>query len=289
MRPPSPLSTTPDGAVAPGRSSERVLNSPSSSFTGYGQHRTDDQTARATTPLGRGDANVRGVDPTFTHHVTQPLASLRAAAPPLQPVSQAVLPWPHRPTQPLASLLVTPVQGVPTNNDAAHAPLRRGLLDSPAPTAAPARGPGARIHAPARTANSTATWCDDGRDDRRAGWRCRSRCCFRRAVGAPEEGAAAGRTGGGDDPGRRQGGRAGYTRCRWALTALPAHIPNDRVMPRRPIDSLLLIEALLMLREMPPPPNSKKLLYRARTSNPAFQRRFAPCSPTLHALKAAHQ
>ena len=71
--------------------------------------------------------------------MAQPLASLRAAAPPLQPVSPTVLPWPHRPTQPLASLLVTPVLGVPTNNDAAHAALRRGLLDPPAPTAAPVR------------------------------------------------------------------------------------------------------------------------------------------------------
>ena len=118
------------------RSSEQVLHSPLSSFTGYGQDRAGDQTARATAPLARGDANVRGVDPTFAHHVTQPLASLRAAAPPLQP---AVLLWPHRPTQLLASWLVTPVLGVPTNNDAAHAALRRGLLDPPAPTAAPAR------------------------------------------------------------------------------------------------------------------------------------------------------
>ena len=79
------------------------LHSPLSSFTGYRQDRASDQTARATAPLGRGDADVRGVDPTFAHHVTQPLASMRAVAPPLQPVSPAVLLWPHRPTQPLAS------------------------------------------------------------------------------------------------------------------------------------------------------------------------------------------
>ena len=116
-----------------------VQQSPPNSSTGFGLNRTGDQTACATAPLGRGDANVRGDDPTFAHHVTQPLASLRAAAPPLQPVSPAVLLWPHRPTQPLASLLVTPVLGAPTNNDAAHAALRRGLLDPPAPTAAPVR------------------------------------------------------------------------------------------------------------------------------------------------------
>ena len=103
VRQPSPPSTTPDGAVAPGRSSGMVQQSPPNSFTGFGLNRTDDQTARATAPLGRGDANVRGVDPTFAHHVTQPLASMRAVAPPLQPVSPAVLLWPHRPTQPLAS------------------------------------------------------------------------------------------------------------------------------------------------------------------------------------------
>ena len=140
MRPPSPPPTTPDGAVAPGRSSEQVLLIPYLSlYLAKGLNRTDDQTARATASLRRGDADVRGDDPTFAHHVTQPLASLRAAAPPLQPVSPAVLLWPHRPTQPLASLLVTPVLGVPTNNDAAHAALRRGLLDPTAPTAALAR------------------------------------------------------------------------------------------------------------------------------------------------------
>ena len=31
------------------------------------------------------------------------------------------------------------------------------------------------------------------------------------------------------------------------------------------------------------------LRYGARITNPAFQRRFAPCSPTLHVLKSAHQ
>ena len=35
--------------------------------------------------------------------------------------------------------MLIPVLGVPTNNDAARAALRRGLLDPPAPTAAPAR------------------------------------------------------------------------------------------------------------------------------------------------------
>ena len=156
VRPPSPPppTTTPDGAVAPGRSSEQVLLIPSLSlYLAKGLNRTDDQTARATASLRRGDADVRGDDPTLAHHVAQPLTSPRAAAPLLQPVSPAVLPWPHRPTQPLASLLVTPVLGVPTNNDcprcfaarAARPPYSNG-------------GPGARFHAPARAANSAATW-----------------------------------------------------------------------------------------------------------------------------------
>ena len=63
---------------------------------------------------------------------------MRAAAPPLQLVFP-VVPWPRRLHQPLASLLFTPALRVPTNNDAAHVALRRGLLDPPAPTAAPAR------------------------------------------------------------------------------------------------------------------------------------------------------
>ena len=134
VRPPStpPTTTTPDGAVAPGRSSEQVLLIPYLSlYLAKGLNRTDDQTARATASLRRGDANVRGDDPTFAHHVAQPLASPRAAAPPLQPVSPAMLPWPHRPTQLLASLLVTPMLGVPTNNvcaDTPHTPPRPSHL-----------------------------------------------------------------------------------------------------------------------------------------------------------------
>ena len=136
VRPPPP--TTPNGAVAPGKSSEQVRQYPPNSSTGCGPNQTDAQTARATLFSGVA-SNLRGVDPMFAHHVAQSLASLCFAALPLQPVFPAVLPWPHRPTQPLASLLVTPVLGVPTNNDAAHAALRRGLLDPPAPTAAPTR------------------------------------------------------------------------------------------------------------------------------------------------------
>ena len=62
-----------DGVVAQGRSTEQVLLIPYLSlYLAKGPNRTDDLIARATTPLGRGDAKMRGVDPTFAHHVTQP-------------------------------------------------------------------------------------------------------------------------------------------------------------------------------------------------------------------------
>ena len=101
---------------------------------------TQDQTARATAPLmaTHGDANVRGGDPTFAHNVTHPagrITARRCATSPTDFPCCAALA--ARTTQ--ASLLVTPAPLVPTNNDAAHAALRRGLLDPPAPTAAPAR------------------------------------------------------------------------------------------------------------------------------------------------------